>query len=284
MTASTVPTASTAPTLCWKTTLVFICTCLATFIGVPLFGYFYHYTAFDWTLLGILYIVTGMGITVGYHRMISHRSFACHPWVRIVLLIMGGWALQNSALLWCADHIRHHAHTDEEADPYNAKKGFWHSHVGWLFHETTFREDRFASKLKHDPMILWQHRYYWGIVASGLILPFVAGYVINGGLVGALSCFLLAGVLRIVLVLNSTFTINSLCHMVGAQPHGTQDSSRDSWLISFISFGEGYHNYHHTYSHDYRNGPKWYNFDPSKWLIYALSLVGLTYDLSREKV
>ena len=138
-------------------------------------------------------------------------------------------------------------------------------------------KDRFTAKLRTDPLIVWQHRYYWVIVASGLLLPFGAGYM-NGGFTGGLGCFLLAGVLRTVLVLNSTFTINSLCHMVG-----TQDSSRDSWLISFISFGEGYHNYHHTYSHDYRNGSKWYNFDPSKWLIYSLSLLGLTYNLHRER-
>ena len=249
--------------------------------GSPLRLY-YGYTVLDWVLLAVLYIVTGMGITVGYHRMMTHRSFESHPWVKACLLVTGGWAVQNSALLWCSDHIRHHAHTDEEADPYNATKGFWHSHVGWLFIHTPYREDRFTAKLRSDPLIVWQHRYYRVIVASGLLLPFGAGYL-NGGLTGGLGCFLLAGVLRTVLVLNSTFTINSLCYMVGVQPHGTQDSSRDSWLISFISFGEGYHNYHHTYSHDYRNGSKWYNFDPSKWLIYSLSLLGLTYNLHRER-
>lgn len=223
-----------------------------------------------------------MGITVGYHRMITHRSFESHPWIKACLLVMGGWAIQNSALIWCADHIRHHAHTDEDADPYDATKGFWHSHVGWLFMDTPYREDRFAAKLRTDPLIRWQHKYYWMVVASGLLLPFAIGYM-NGGFTGGLGCFLLAGVLRTVLVLNSTFTINSLCHIIGSQPHGTQDSSSDSWLISFLSFGEGYHNYHHTYSHDYRNGSKWYNFDPSKWLIYSLSLMRLTYNLHRER-
>jgi fatty-acid desaturase len=96
---------------------------LLTFVGVPLFAYFYDYTLLDWVLLAVLYIVTGMGITVGYHRMITHRSFESHPWVKACLLVMGGWAVQNSALMWCADHIRHHAHTDEEADPYNASQG-----------------------------------------------------------------------------------------------------------------------------------------------------------------
>jgi stearoyl-CoA desaturase (delta-9 desaturase) len=253
-----------------------------TFIGVPLFAYFHDYTVLDWMLLVVLYIMTGMGITVGYHRMIAHRSFECRPWVKVCLLVLGGWALQNSALRWCADHIRHHARTDSDEDPYNATRGFWHSHCGWLFVETPHRLEKYESRLRKDPVILWQHRYYVPIVLSGLLVPFVAGWI-NGGWVSGLGCFLLAGMLRTLLVLNSTFTINSLCHLWGDQPHGTQDSSRDNWLISFVSFGEGYHNYHHTFSRDYRNGPEWYNFDPSKWLIYALSRMGLTYNLQRQK-
>jgi stearoyl-CoA desaturase (delta-9 desaturase) len=185
-------------------------------------------------------------------------------------------------LRWCADHIRHHARTDSDEDPYNAALGFWHSHCGWLFIETPYRVDKYESRLRKDPLIMWQHRYYVPIVLSGLLVPFVAGWL-NGGWVGGLGCFLLAGMLRTVLVLNSTFTINSLCHLWGDQPHGVHDSSRDNWLISFVSFGEGYHNYHHTFSRDYRNGPKWYNFDPSKWLIYTLSFMGLAYNLQRQK-
>ncbi len=268
--------------LAWGTILLFVTMTVVTVLGVPLFAYFYDYSQLDWTLLAMLYIVTGLGITVGYHRMISHRSFECRPWVKVCLLIAGGWALQNSALLWCADHIRHHARTDSDEDPYNAQKGFWHSHCGWLFEETPHRSDSYERRLRKDPIIMWQHRYYPAIVASGLLTPFVAGYIYNG-LMSGVGCFLLAGMLRTVLVLNSTFTINSLCHMWGHQPHGTQDSSRDSWLISFVSFGEGYHNYHHTFSYDYRNGPRWYNFDPSKWLIYLLSRTGLAYNLQRQK-
>ncbi len=276
-------TDSSAQPVCWGTLTLFCSLTLMTVVGIPTFAHFYDYRLLDWILLVVLYVVTGMGITVGYHRMLTHHSFDSRPWVKACLLIVGGWAMQNSALIWCADHIRHHAHTDEEADPYNATRGFWHSHVGWLFVKTVYREDRFSAKLRTDPLITWQHRNYWLIVASGFLFPLVAGYL-NAGYSGAVGCFLLAGVLRTVLVLNSTFTINSLCHLIGRQPHGTEDSSRDSWVISFISFGEGYHNYHHTYSRDYRNGSKWYNFDPSKWLIYAFSLMGLTYNLHRERM
>ncbi|HEU4501376.1 MAG TPA: acyl-CoA desaturase, partial [Nitrospira sp.] len=245
-----------------------------------LFGYLYGYTLFDWALFAILYVCTGLGITVGYHRLISHRSFECHPWVKALLLIAGGWALQNSALRWSADHLRHHARTDQEEDPYNAQKGFWHSHCIWLFINTSHRTENYERQLRKDPIVMWQHRHYHAVVISGLAFPLLLGSL-HGGLIGGIGCFFLAGMFRMFMVLNSTFAINSLCHMFGTQPHGTGDSSRDNWLVSFVSFGEGYHNYHHTYARDYRNGPRWYNFDPSKWTIYSLSMLGLATNLRR---
>ncbi len=269
-------------TLDYLTIVLFATVTLATVVGVPLFGYFHGFSAVDWTMLGILYVVSGLGITVGYHRLVAHRSFECPEWVKACLLVAGGWALENSALRWCADHIRHHARCDQEEDPYNATKGFWYSHCGWIFIKSPHRDEKYELRLRKDRVVMWQHRWYVPIVLSGLALPFVIGLV-NGGWMGGLGCFLLAGICRTFLVLNSTFCINSICHLWGSQPHGTFDSSRDSWFISLLTFGEGYHNYHHTYLRDYRNGPKWYNFDPSKWLIYSLSLVGLAYNLQRQK-
>jgi stearoyl-CoA desaturase (delta-9 desaturase) len=250
----------------------------AGLIAVPLFGLVYGYTWLDWTMFVLLYMVSGLGITVGYHRLISHRSFMCSDWVKTVLLVAGGWALQNSALKWGADHIRHHAACDQDADPYNAQRGFWHSHCGWLFSDGRYSDEKYASRLKQDPVILWQHRYYVPIVLSGLALPFLIGFL-HGGWLSGVGCFMLAGVGRTFAVLNSTFCINSVCHLWGSQPHSQADSSRDSWFVSLLTFGEGYHNYHHTYQSDYRNGPRWYNFDPSKWLIYTLSLFGLAWSL-----
>ena len=263
------------------TLVLFSAVVAATLIGIPLYGYYIGFTVFDWMLFIVMYMVTGMGITVGYHRLVAHQSFQCPDWVKRCVLVAGGWALQNSALVWCADHIRHHARTDTDEDPYNATKGFWHSHCGWLFYDTNHRTDKYELRLRRDPVVLWQHRYYWPIVISGLAIPFALGVWWHGAWMGGVSTLLLGGLLRLFLVLNSTFTINSLCHMIGSQPHGTQDSSRDSWLISFVSFGEGYHNYHHTYARDYRNGPRWYNFDPSKWIIYTLSMFGLASNLRR---
>ncbi|MEQ1847839.1 MAG: acyl-CoA desaturase, partial [Nitrospira sp.] len=123
-------------------------------IGVPAFAVVYGYTWLDWTMFGLLYMITGLGITVGYHRLISHRSFLCPDWVKTGLLIAGGWALQNSALKWGADHIRHHAACDQDADPYNAQRGFWHSHCGWLFSDGRYSDEKYATRLKQDPVIM----------------------------------------------------------------------------------------------------------------------------------
>jgi stearoyl-CoA desaturase (delta-9 desaturase) len=251
---------------------------MATIVGLPVYAYFYDFSWVDWTMFVMLYLITGLGITVGYHRLITHRSFKCPNWVKATFLIAGGMALENSALRWAGDHIRHHARCDQKEDPYNATLGFWHSHCGWIFWKDPNRDPKYATRLLQDPLIMWQNQYYLPIVLSGLILPFVVGFLYNGW-IGGIGCFLLAGLARTFFVLNSTFFINSICHIWGDQPHGTSDSSRDSWWISLLTFGEGYHNYHHMYQSDYRNGVRWYNFDPSKWLIWTLSKFGLAYDL-----
>ncbi|MBI5411069.1 MAG: fatty acid desaturase [Nitrospirae bacterium] len=251
---------------------------LVALIGLPTFAYFYDFTWVDWTMFGLLYAITGLGITVGYHRLIAHRSFDCPAWVKAGLLIAGGWALENTALKWASSHVRHHARCDQEEDPYNAQRGFWWSHCGWIFFTDPYADEKYFSRLRRDPVVMWQHRYYVPIVLSGLALPFLVGFLYNGW-IGGLGCFLLAGVGRTFFVLNSTFCINSICHLWGNQPHSGADSSRDSWWVSLLTFGEGYHNYHHTYQSDYRNGPRWYNFDPSKWLIFSLSVLGLATSL-----
>ena len=261
--------------------LLFSLITLCTLVGLPVYAYFYDYTWVDWAMFDLLYIVTGLGITVGYHRLIAHRSFDCPNWVKAGLLIAGGWALENSALKWASAHIRHHAQCDQEEDPYNAQRGFWYSHVGWIFFKDPHAfDEKYTSRLRQDPLVLWQDRYYVPLVLFGLALPFVVGFLYNGW-IGGLGCFLLAGVGRTFFVLNSTFCINSICHLWGKQPHTTVDSSRDSWVVSLLTFGEGYHNYHHAHQRDYRNGPGWYNFDPSKWLIFGLSKIGAAWKLSR---
>ncbi|MGH7164522.1 MAG: acyl-CoA desaturase [Nitrospiraceae bacterium] len=282
MTKTTLPVIPLSRPYSYGTAGLFSLITLGALIGLPAYAYFYDYTWVDWAMFGLLYLITGLGITVGYHRLMAHRSFDCPNWVKAGLLIAGGWALENSVLKWASDHIRHHAHCDQEPDPYNAQRGFWYSHCGWLFLDDPYADEKYASRLRQDPVVMWQHRYYVPIVLSGLALPFFVGLLSNGW-VGGVGCFLLAGVGRTFFVLNSTFCINSICHLWGNQPHGESDSSRDSWWVSLLTFGEGYHNYHHTYQSDYRNGPRWYNFDPSKWLIYSLSMVGLATSLRRSE-
>jgi stearoyl-CoA desaturase (delta-9 desaturase) len=272
------PTAT--PSYSYGTMALFGVITVSAAIGLPLYGYFYGFTAMAWVLLGVLYLITGLGITVGYHRLISHRSFECPQIVKGALLIVGGWALQNSALKWASDHIRHHARCDQSEDPYNAQRGFWYSHCGWLFQKDAPADDKYTVRLRRDPVVMWQHRHYLLIVTSGLLVPFAIG-LMDSGWQGGLGCFLLAGIGRIFLVLNSTFCINSICHLVGRQPHGRYDSSRDNGWVSWLTFGEGYHNYHHMYPNDYRNGAQWHNFDPSKWLIFTLDRLGLASSLRR---
>jgi len=269
--------------IAWGNVVLFAVITAITVVAVPLFGLWYGYTALDWALFAFFYVVSGLGITVGYHRLFSHRAFVAHPVVKVALLVAGGWATENSALNWCADHARHHAKVDTDEDPYNARRGFWHSHVGWIFRRDPHRTEKWFAPFRKDPLFVWQDRWYPAIAASGVAIPFVIGWW-QGGLIGGIGCFLLAGVARVFVLLNSTFCINSLCHIWGTQPYNQSNSSRDSAWVSLVTLGEGYHNYHHTYSRDYRNGPRWYNFDPSKWLIYSLSVLGLAENLVRAQV
>ncbi len=278
MMKTTLPALPLPRAFSYGTAFLFSLVTLGALIGIPTFAYFYDYTWVDWAMFGLLYIVTGLGMTVGYHRLVAHRSFDCPKWVKVGLLIAGGWALENSVLKWASDHIRHHVHCDQDADPYNAQRGFWYSHCGWLFFKDPYADEKYASRLRKDQVVMWQHRYYMAIVLSGLALTFLVGFL-YGGWVGGMGCFLLAGVGRTFAVLNSSFCINSICHLWGSKPYSESDSSRDSWWISLLTFGEGYHNYHHTYQNEYRNGPHWYNFDPSKWVIFGLSKLGLATSL-----
>lgn len=266
----------------WVNTVFLFFVTLCALIAAPL--YLWHY-GMDWFQAAMFFfylIATGMSITLGYHRLFSHLSFKAKWPVRLFTLIFGSCAFENSVLNWASDHRRHHRHTDHDDDPYDISKGFLWAHIGWILFKTVPEPplDNVAD-LRKDKLVMWQYRWDKVIaVVVGLILPAVLGYFWNGA-EGALGGFLLAGVLRIFLVQQSTFFINSLCHTVGKQPYSTKCSARDSFLMSLFTFGEGYHNYHHEFQHDYRNGVKTWNFDPTKWAIWLLSKVGLASNLRR---
>jgi stearoyl-CoA desaturase (delta-9 desaturase) len=227
----------------------------------------------------ICWSLTGTGICAGYHRLFSHKGYKASPSVRLVLSWLGAAAAQNSAIAWCSDHRYHHLHTDTNSDPYNAKRGFWYSHMGWILFEGAHGSSYDnVPDLKRDPILAFQHKHWflisWGV--NGLMMTACALVLGNW-----LGIFIIAGPLRVVVVQHFTFFVNSLAHMVGSQPYSQATTARDNWALSLLTMGEGYHNYHHSFEWDYRNGPRWYNWDPNKWIIWVLSKVGLATGLRR---
>lgn len=233
----------------------------------------------DFALFFTMYLLTGFGITAGYHRHISHRAYDCHPAVRCVFLLFGAAAAQNSALRWCRDHRIHHQKVDRDEDPYNIKKGFFWAHMGWIFYESNEDNDfTVAPDLARDPLIRWQDKYYVPILLLvGFVLPAAAGALVGRSFGG----FLFGGLVRVVVVHHLTFFINSLAHYVGSRPYSIDNTARDSWWLAIITYGEGFHNYHHRFAADYRNGIRWWHFDPTKWLIATLASSGLAWRLTK---
>ena len=223
-------------------------------------------------LFFVLYVATGLAITGGYHRLISHKAYKANKGVKFLYLVFGAATFQNSALKWATDHRRHHRHVDEDTDPYNISKGFWWAHIGWIFFADESRYLSYPQDLLDDKLVMWQHKYYLPIAISvGFGLPLFIGYLLNAPL-GGLA---FGALLRIVVVHHCTFFINSLCHFVGSRTYTDKNSARDSMVMALFTFGEGYHNYHHRFQMDYRNGIRWYHFDPTKWLINLLAYFGM---------
>ena len=228
-------------------------------------------------LLFVFWIVTGLGITVGYHRLFSHRSFKAHPILEWTMAIIGAAALENSALKWCSDHRHHHKHLDTEKDPYSITKGFFHAHMGWILENNPAPIEK-VQDLEEKPALRFQYKYYLPIFfIFGILLPILLG-CLWGRPLGALFWGVL---LRITLVHHFTYFINSLCHYIGAKPYDPKSTSGDMWYVALLTFGEGFHNYHHKFQWDYRNGIRWFHFDPGKWMIWSLSKIGLANNLKK---
>lgn len=270
------------PPLLITNILVFLITGLIALVATPIEGIIYGFDGIEiFTCIFLIYF-SGMSITAGYHRLWSHKAYDANVVVRVILAIGGAMALQNSILHWSSDHRVHHRHVDEnDKDPYSAKKGFWYSHIGWMLRE--YQAHRYTDysncrDLQKDKVVMWQHKHYLAIMLTANFgIPILVGWL-NGDILGML---LLAGVFRLVLVHHVTFFINSLAHIWGRQPYTDKNTARDNDILAFFTFGEGYHNFHHIFEYDYRNGIKWWQFDPTKWLIRGLSFVGLTSNLRR---
>lgn len=267
----------------WITSAFLIGTALIALIGVPIYIFKF---GIDWFLAGMFFfyaLSSTMSITLGYHRLFSHLSFKAKWPVKLYTLIFGACAFENSCLDWCADHRRHHKHVDHDDDPYDISKGFMWAHMGWLMFKLKPEPPMDnVGDLRKDKLVMWQHKYvHWIGLVVGLILPAAIAYAVQPTWQYALGGFLLAGILRVVCVQHCTFFINSLCHTIGKRPYNTENSARDSAIMAVFTCGEGYHNYHHAFQHDYRNGVKPWQFDPTKWMIWLLSKFGLTSNLRR---
>ena len=232
-----------------------------------------------WTdiwLLVAFYAITGTGIGVGFHRMLTHRSFDAPPWVRFIFLAMGSMALQGPAVEWAATHVKHHAKSDKEGDPHSPLHGFWHSHTGWLFRDDglvkegvwlkPFEGDRVAQAIDKT-------FYVWAIL--GFVLPGLLGLAIGHSWTAFWTGVLWGGLVRVFLGHHITWSVNSVCHTFGQREFASNDESRNEWIVGLLGFGEGWHNNHHAFPKAAYHGMKWYQFDSNAYIIRGLKRVGL---------
>lgn len=266
------------PQLDWVNTIFLTSTPV---LAIALSWIFFKNNGVVWSQIAlavVFYFITGMSITGGYHRLFSHKAYKANKFVKLMYLLFGAATFQNSALKWAADHRVHHTHVDHDKDPYNINKGFWYAHIGWIFYQEKVIDPKYPKDLTNDGLVMWQHKYYWILcVVMGFGLPTLIGHFLGSALGG----FALAGLARVVFVHHCTFFINSLCHIVGTRPYTDTNTARDSAVMAVFSYGEGYHNYHHYFPTDYRNGIRWFHFDPTKWMIKTLSYLGWTNDLKK---
>ncbi len=269
--------------------------------------------AFDWlhlALLGGMYLATAIGITVGFHRLFTHRSFTAPKPVAAVLAALGSMAVEGPLMEWVATHRKHHQHSDQDGDPHSPHehgqsvlgtlRGLWHAHVGWLLGPKAHGAVRAAHKqgrktslskyvkdLEKDPVCVWMSRTFPLWVAFGLLLPGVLGGLLTMSWTGALLGFIWGGLVRVLLVHHVTWSINSVCHTWGARPFDCHDESRNNAIFGVLALGEGWHNNHHAFPASARHGLRWWEFDASYWIIKGMSLVGMAKDVRvppRERV
>jgi stearoyl-CoA desaturase (delta-9 desaturase) len=247
----------------------------------------------DLLVFAIMYVLTGLGVTVGFHRLFTHRSFKTTKTVRAILAALGSMAIEGPVISWVADHRKHHVYSDQEGDPHSphvdhghglkgALRGLLHAHVGWLFiHTQRGLKTRYAPDLLADPVVSWISRTFLLWVIASLALPFLLGWLITGTLFGALTGLLWGGAVRILVLHHATYSINSLCHFFGRQRFKTGDESRNLWWLSVFTFGESWHNNHHAFPTSARHGLGRFQFDPSAWVIWGLEKTGLAWDVVR---
>ena len=262
----------------WLGLIFFVFLHAVALIGTPLYVHYRAVTGPELALFAFFLLSTGLSTTIGYHRLFAHGTFEALPVVRFVLLFFGAATFEEWALKWSSQHRQHHTFSDTEHDPYGVNKGFWHAHIGWILfwrHRTNYNN---VKDLRRSRLVCHQHDHHaWWSVGAGIALPMAIAWCIGHALGG----FIMAVCLRIVIVLHSTFFVNSFAHTFGTRPYAPGESARDNWLGAILTNGEGFHNFHHRFPADYRNGVRRYDWDPSKWCIYLMSKVGLAWNLRK---
>jgi stearoyl-CoA desaturase (delta-9 desaturase) len=247
----------------------------------------------DLALLAGFYLVSCFGISLGYHRLLSHRSYKTHGPVRTALAYCGTLALQGPPIEWVADHRLHHSHADEDGDPHSPHLepgvGWWatlrglaHAHVGWMLRPRHSTDPvRYAPDLLREPAMRWLSHHYLLAATSGLLLPAAIGGVAGGGLAAAATGLLWGGLVRLFLLHHVTWSVNSICHVFGTRRFETTDESRNQWLLALPSLGEAWHHNHHAFPRSARHGLRWWEVDISALVLSAAERVGLVWDVVR---
>src|SRR5215210_5249066 len=265
---------------------------VATLAGIVLF-WNQVVSVTDLAILAVMYLLTAGGITVGYHRMLTHRSFRTHKPTEYLFAVLGSMAVQGSVIAWVADHRKHHAHTDVEGDPHSPHvghgdgiggvlRGLWHAHTGWLLSEHG-RADwkKYAPDLYEDPGMRLINRRFVPLVILGLAIPALAGYLLTGTLLGAATGFLWGGLVRVFFVHHVTWSVNSICHFLGSRRFEVDDHSTNVFWLALPSLGESWHHNHHTFPRSAEHGLRRWELDPSALVIRAMERLGLAWNVIR---
>jgi stearoyl-CoA desaturase (delta-9 desaturase) len=251
---------------------------VALAIGLPF--YFYYSTPGLGIVLTavVLLFLTEIGIGGAYHRFYSHRCYTLSRPAELILLFLGTLAIQGSVLRWSHDHRLHHTYVDTDKDPYCIHKGFWYAHVLWIFEKSKPLDEKRVTDLLANPLVVFQHKYGGPLsILLNLAVALLAGWIFKD----FLGAFVVVWWLRLLVSHHFTWFINSLAHYWGERTYSKEHTAVDNYVIAILTVGEGYHNYHHTFPSDYRNGVRWYHFDPTKWTIWMFSKLGMADNLRR---
>jgi stearoyl-CoA desaturase (Delta-9 desaturase) len=247
----------------------------------------------DLVVFGVVYLATGLGITVGFHRLLTHRAFETGPRTRFVLAALGSAAIEGPVTAWVADHRKHHTFADEDGDPHSPHvghggglrgtlRGLFHAHVGWLFvHDQRGKKERYARDLLDDPVVRAVDRTFVLWVTVGLVVPMVLGFLLGGTLTAALTGLLWGGLIRMLVVHHVTYSINSLCHVFGRRAFDTPDESRNLAWLAPLTFGESWHNNHHAFPTSAVHGMGRRQLDVAAGVIWLLERAGLAWNVVR---